>query len=207
MVEDNQKWDKQINGKGGVIPSLNTRLYLLKRMKNKINLERLKKVADGIWSSKLRYGLQLYAKVRTNHQDPINSNMDKLQIAQNKLARVLENVKLSDRVPVKTLLEKHNLLSVNQTSAQIKLTEIWKAINMASYPIKIVKQSTIKDARTTRGVTFEKLVEQGLSSLTFNSCIGDATKLWNKAPEAVRATKTFNSARAEIRKFVLTLPM
>ena len=207
IIEDSQKWDKQINGKGGVIPSLNTRLYLLKRMKNKLNLERLRKVAEGIWCSKLRYGLQLYAKVRTNMLDPINPNMNKLQVAQNKLARVLDNVKLTDRRPIKTLLENQKMLSVNQTAAQIKLTEIWKAINIVRFPIKIKKQSTIKDARITRGVTFEKLVEEGSSILTSNSCIGDATKLWNKAPEAVRATKTLNTAKTEIKKYVMTLPI
>ena len=80
IIEDSQKWDKQINGKNGVIPSLNSRLYLIKRMKNKINPDRLKKVANGIWTSKLRYGLQLYSKVRTNCQDPTNLNMDRLQV-------------------------------------------------------------------------------------------------------------------------------
>ena len=133
--------------------------------------------------------------------------MNKLQVAQNKLARVLENVNLSDRVPVKTLLDKQGFLSVNQTSAQIKLTEIWKAINVERFPIKITKQSTKKDARITRGVTFEKLVEQGRSILTFNSCIGDATKLWNLSPEAIRASKTFNSAKSEIKKYVQSLPI
>ena len=207
IIEDNQKWNKQVNGKGGVIPSLNTRLYLIKRMKNKISADRLKKVASGIWNSKLRYGLQLYAKVRTSAQDPKNSNMEKLQVAQNKLARVLENVKVSDRTPIKTLPEKQKMLSVNQIAAQIKLTEIWKALNIERFPIKVKKLSTTNDARITRGVTFEKLVIEGNSNRIENSFIGDGTRLWNKAPEVLRATKTLYSARSEIKKFVLTLPI
>ena len=207
IIEDSQKWDKQINGKNGVIPSLNSRLYLIKRMKNKINPDRLKKVANGIWTSKLRYGLQLYSKVRTNCQDPTNLNMDRLQVSQNKLARVLENVQLKDRTPTLTLLTNQKMLSVNQISAQIKLTEIWKALNIPKFPLKVNRQEAAEDGRITRGVTTGKLVEEGSSTLSTNSFIGDATRLWNKAPEAIKNTKTLNSAKAEIKKFVLTLPI
>ena len=57
-------------------------------------------------------------------QDPYNANMDKLQVTQNKLARVLENVTMMDRTPTVTLLSNQKMLSVNQIAAQIKLTEI-----------------------------------------------------------------------------------
>ena len=207
MVEDNLKWNNQIRGKGGVIPALNTRLYLIKRMKNKINVDRLRKVANSIWSSKLRYGLQLYAKVRMNLQDQLNPNIEKLQVAQNKLARVLENVNLSDKMPTKTLLANQKMLSVNQTAAQIKLSEVWKAINIKGFPIKVKKQMTTQDARITRGVTFGKLIEEGSSKLTINSFVGDAIRLWNNAPEEIKKTKSIYSAKLEINKFVMTLPI
>ena len=207
MIEDNLKWNNQIRGKGGVIPALNTRLYLIKRMKNKINVDRLRKVANSIWSSKLRYGLQLYAKVRTNLQDQLNPNIEKLQVAQNKLARVLENVNLSDKMPTKTLLANQKMLSVNQTAAQIKLSEVWKAINIKGFPIKVKKQMTTQDSRITRGVTFGKLIEEGSSKLTINSFVGDAIRLWNNAPEEIKKTKSVYSAKLEINKFVRTLPI
>ena len=201
------KWNNQIRGKGGVIPALNTRLYLIKRMKNKINVDRLRKVANSIWGSKLRYGLQLYAKVRMNLQDQLNPNIEKLQVAQNKLARVLENVNLSDKMPTKTLLANQKMLSVNQTAAQIKLSEVWKAINIKGFPIKVKKQMTTQDARITRGVTFGKLIEEGSSKLTINSFVGDAIRLWNNAPEEIKKTKSIYSAKLEINKFVRTLPI
>ena len=40
--DDNQKWDTQINGKGGIISSLNQRLFLLRRLANSINRKALK---------------------------------------------------------------------------------------------------------------------------------------------------------------------
>ena len=206
-IEDTQKWDKQISGKGGVIPSLNTRLFLINRMKNKVTPERLKKVANGIWNSKLRYGLQMYAKVRTNAQDPSNANMDKLQVTHNKMLRVLENVTLKDRTATETLLTNQQMLSVNQTAAQIKLTEMWKAINVPKFPIKVNKQQTPNDSRTTRGVTNGRIIEEGSSNLVTNSFIGDATRLWNRAPEAIKTAGSIFCAKQEIKKYVSTLPI
>ena len=65
--------------------------------------------------------------------------MKKLQTAQNKLARVLENVYLKDRMSTKTLLSNQVMLSVNQVAAQIKLTEIWKANNVEKFQIKVIR--------------------------------------------------------------------
>ena len=149
----------------------------------------------------------MYSKVRTNVQDPSNVNMDKLQVTQNKLTRVLENVTLKDRTSTATLLKNQQMLSVNQIAAQIKLTEIWKAINVPKFPIKVRKQETPMDSRTTRGVTNGKIIEEGSSTLIVNSCIGDATRLWNRAPEGIKTTRTIASAKSEIKKFVLTLPI
>ena len=149
----------------------------------------------------------MYSKVRTNPQDPVNVNMEKLQVTQNKLARVLENVQLKDRTPTVTLLNNQQMLSVNQISAQIKLTEIWKALNVPKFPIKVNKQQTPNDSRTTRGVTTGKLIEEGSSNLMVNSFIGDATRLWNKAPLAIKTTQSLFSAKTEIKKFVASLPI
>ena len=44
--------------------ALNKRLYTIKRLANHIPRNKLKKVADSLWTSKLRYGLQLCVKVR-----------------------------------------------------------------------------------------------------------------------------------------------
>ena len=42
------------------------------------------KVADSLYTSKIRYGIQLLGKVRTNAKDPINTQLKKIQVAQNK---------------------------------------------------------------------------------------------------------------------------
>ena len=71
---EKQNWKSHLYGKGGLISSLNTRLFALKRLKNHISQKALKKVADGLFTSKLRYGLQLFGKVRRSNEDPTNED-------------------------------------------------------------------------------------------------------------------------------------
>ena len=44
-----------------------------------------------------------------------------------------------------------------------------------------------------------KLIEPGHSTLTFNSFIGDATRLWNESPMSVRSTETVYKAKSKIK--------
>ena len=99
------------------------------------------------------------------------------------------------RLTKKFILKNFKMLSVNQVNAQVKLLEMWKANNVDKFPIKVTKQSTAENARVTRGDTSERLLESGMSELVRNSCIGDATKLWNKASIAVKAATTIFSAK------------
>ena len=90
-----------------------------------------------LWMSKLRYGLQFCSQVRTKSEDPINQNMKSIQVAQNKMLRMVDGVTLKDHVTAASLLLKYNLPSVNQLSGQIKLLVAWKSINVNDYPFKM----------------------------------------------------------------------
>ena len=50
-IGDNLKWTSQIHDKGGVIPSLNQRLFMIKKLKNSLNQEGLKKIEYIIFNS------------------------------------------------------------------------------------------------------------------------------------------------------------
>ena len=83
--------------------------------------------------------------------DPTNGLLAKLQITQNKMARFLNNTKISDKISNKEIYHKQNLLSVNQLNGQIKLTEVWKSINKTNYPIKWeIKSIPTDGSRVTR---------------------------------------------------------
>ena len=52
-INDKQKWSVQIRDPGGLIPTLNKRLFLIRRLKNQLGKSALKKVAETIYISKL----------------------------------------------------------------------------------------------------------------------------------------------------------
>ena len=56
---EKQTWKDHIHGKGGVLSALNSRLYIIRRLKNHLGMKSLTKVADSLFTSKIRYGLQL----------------------------------------------------------------------------------------------------------------------------------------------------
>jgi hypothetical protein len=77
-----------------------------------------------LWTSKLRYGLQLYTEVRLTEEQPKSQLATMVQRAQNKMLRVLEGARIVDQKSTKKLLEDQNMLSVSQMAALIKLTEM-----------------------------------------------------------------------------------
>ncbi len=85
-----------------------------------------------MWTSKLRYGLQLCTEVRLTEEQPKSQLVTMVQRAQNKMLRVLDGARIVDRKSTKSLLDEQNMLSVNQMAAQIKLTEMWKALTIQS---------------------------------------------------------------------------
>ena len=207
VFDENQGWKTQIYGKGGLLSQLNKRLFAIRRLKNHINNVSLMKVIDGLFTSKLRYGLQLFSKVRRSDLDPMNGEMDDIQLIQNKLLRLICGTKLVDRVPTRELLNRANMLSVNQINAQIKIQEIWKALNIDNYPLKVQKHTVNSDTVNTRACTFGKLIESGKSLVSQKCCINDATKLWNNLPSDLKNCLSISQIKLQTKKFVKTLPV
>ena len=160
-------------------------------------------MAESIWTSKLRYGLQLYGETRISNEDTLTKEFENLQKAQNNLLRTLECVKIKDRRSVSKMLSSQNRLSVNQLQAQVKLTEMRKANNVKGYPLNIEKIKHAPNSSVTRSVTAENFKEPK-TTLTF---IGDATRLWNKAPLGIRQAKSIGIVKKEIKLFCKNLPI
>ena len=64
-----------------------------------------------------QYALQLLGRVRCQEETGMQKDLRAIQLAQNKLARLFNNVKISDRQSTCSLLDKINMLSVNQINA------------------------------------------------------------------------------------------
>ena len=121
------------------------------------------------------------------------------------MLRTIDNVKLNDRVSTKSLLDKNKTLSVNQTMAQIKITEMLKSVNTENNPLHFKPKTVTENERTTRSITNGMMEIEGHSTLSRNTFIEDSKQLWNIAPEVIKKSKTL--AKKEIKKFCTSLPI
>jgi hypothetical protein len=209
-IDNDQKWTNHFWGKGGLLQALNHRLFVIRRIANHIPKDKLKTVASSIWMSKLCYGLQLTHKVRMTEEDTKTKDIKAVQIAQNKLLRLLDGSRVKDRRSIKDMLDKFDLLSINQTSAQIKLTEAWKASKDVDYPIEMKpKKEPLGDTTTRqlRTTTRKEMREGGKTILAEKSFTRDAGKLWNAAPKEIKEAKTVVAAKEKIKQHCKRLPI
>ena len=207
QFQDDQRWKTQIHGKGGVISSLHSRFYIIKRMRSHLSMRAVMKLVDGLFMSKVRYGLQLYGKVRRNEDSPCGEDFKSIQKIQNNLMRYLAGCQLKDKVSIRSLLDKLNMVSVNQLNAQIKLLEMWKSSNIEDYPLQLRQTEIREGVRSTRAATKGRPCDIGRTQLTQTTCISDAIKMWNTAPSAITESRSLYQAKREIKKYVKTLPV
>ena len=205
--ESNSKWTEHIYGTGGLLASLNQRLFFIRRLKNHVGAAAILKISNGLFVSKLRYGLQLLGSVRWMQTDPTNQDMDALQKCLNKLLRALNGSKISDQISTKSLLSKFKLLSVNQMNAHIKLCEIWKSTHLKNYPIETTIIERQENGINTRARSAGLLIESKVTNKSQKTFVNNAIHIWNMAPSAIKDCKSFFSAKKAIKVFVSTLPI
>ena len=207
QFQDNQKWNTQVHGKGGLLSSLNSRLYFIRRLKNHLAFKSILKLVDGLFMSRLRFGIQLLGKVRTSTEDMVCAEFKALQLVQNNLLRTLNGSKIKDMVSISTMLDKFGLLSANQLNASVKLLEVWKALNVENYPLSVDRQELNKNGVSTRGDLTCRPKEIGKTILTQKTCVSDAIRLWNQAPKIIKESNSVYKAKKEIKAYVKLLPV
>ena len=124
------------------------------------------------------------------------------------MIRFLNSKRISDKVKTESLITNLNMLSVNRMNAQIKLTEVWKAINLKSTPLNITLPSVDQNSKSSRSMTNGRLqISKGKSLNSQSTFINDSKKVWNAAPQKIRDCKTLYTVKKEIKKYVMTLPL
>ena len=104
-------------------------------------------------------------------------------------------------------MKQTNSLSVNQLNGQIKIQEIWKAMNIEGYPIQVERQLWTEQGPITRATSTGRLIEQGNSCLSQKTCINDAVRLWNKLPSTVTDCISLSQIKKQAKLFAKELPV
>ena len=107
------------------------------------------------------------------------------------------------------MLEKYDLMSVNQLAATIKLTEVWKIKNQEQYPLKLEPYNPHANRiqqllRNKTNRVFNDSCRLKNSESSFHI---DAARVWNAAPESVQNALTLSIAKSKIKIFCKTLPV
>ena len=205
-IEESQEWNEHVKA---LKSTLNQRLFVIRRLMNQIPGPKLMGIVHALWISKVRYGLQLCTKVQLRETDPSSACLRTLQLTQNRLLRLLNGSKKSDKISIKSMLNKFGLLSINQLAAKIKLIETWKSINKEGYPIALEKFNSHvtvhqHNLRHQPNRIFKDTCKFKKSESSFHV---DAARLWNAAPAVIKSALTLHSAKKEIDKFCKTLPV
>ena len=101
----------------------------------------------------------------------------------------------------------HIKKAVYQLNAKIKLLDVWKALNVENYPLKITKQVIKLDKTNIRANTQGRLIEIGKKTLTTKTCVSDAIRLWNSAPNELKQCETIYKFKKANQAYVKTLPL
>ena len=110
--------------------------------------------------------------------------MKAAQIPQNKMIRMLDGVTLKEHITSRSLLQKHNLPSVNQLAGEIKLMEAWKSVYSPKYPFKMEdNQPNRQDTGRSIRPNTTKLWKDIAKTKAGRESMGiDCARLWNNAP-------------------------
>ena len=172
-----------------------------------LHQDRLKKIADSLYQSKIRYGVQLLGNVRMKNDDPSQKLLGSLQVAQNKLARFLNGNSLLDKIPTLEIFKELKIPSCNQINAQIKLIQVWKSQQSSTFPTQWIRRKDATQERRTRADKENLVLETMGGQIITSTFVSDAARLWNLAPDSIKTSTSLYMAKKNIKKFSLTLPI
>ena len=111
---------------------LKQRLGMLRRIKHKIPRDKLKIVAEAIFNSKLRYAISVYLKPRLTEEDEQSKDLQRLQVLQNDMIRLINGKRRSQHTNMKELRAEMKMMSVNQMTVYHALLETFNIKNHGS---------------------------------------------------------------------------
>ena len=153
--------------------------------------------------SKIRYGLSVYWPIRFKIDDPHPSAVSGIKVVFNRVLRILCGVVLEDRISVEKMLIKLGWLSINQLAAEVRLIEVWKALNLNNSLTEMFE----KVKGSTRAASQNRIKVGTNSKIRESSFLRPSVKLWNMAPLSVVEAPNEANARKAIRDFVKKLPL
>ena len=120
-------------------------------------------IADGLISSKLRYMLPMFAKIRISENDPIFTSYDRLQVQLNKVGRLILNKNITDKIS--RVVQKYVIwASVNRQAIKTVVLQAWKSLK---YGLTLEEHTCVNYNKDTRAASKVLLKPKELNSSPF----------------------------------------
>ena len=181
------KWDSHVEEMKSI---LRKRLGLLRRLSYSLPSYALKQIAEGIFSSKLRYGIALYCKPKILNSDKSNRTLTSLTVLQNDMLRVILRCKDRRQMSVEKLRDCTKIMTVNQLCCYHILVETYSIITNKS------SNFIYKRWNDMPGTQERERREEQIDTLTVPVNQGDkngflyyGARLWNMLPSNLRKLK------------------
>ncbi len=171
----------------------------------------LSQLATGILMGKVGYAAPAVAPIRLSEHDPRSGAIDDIQVSINAVARSLTGRKLTDHIPVGSLLKEAHIPSYNQMSVKALAIETWKAASVmhqeskTENPLKklILNPSVVRN-RITRSA-IKGLICPSLpvaaNTMSYNACL-----VWN-CSEKLRQAKSIHAAKRAAQDLCNSCPI
>ena len=108
----------------------------MKRIKERLPLDKTIMIAESIFNSVIRYGISLYLTPTYEKEDlkarKLHGSTKSLQVLQNNMIRVIMGLKLEDHTNMEKLRTRINMFSVNQLAVYHTLIEAFNVIRKSS---------------------------------------------------------------------------
>jgi hypothetical protein len=185
--------------------TLKQRIGLLRRIKYKVDRQKLPIIAEAIFTSKIRYGLAVFGSIRLCEDDPVDPEMERLQVAQNDMMRVIKGYTRSDKINMRKLREDEGQMSVNQLSFYHSILEMYSIVwknSSNQLKRKILKLNS--KCHTLRSETRGDLI---IPQKPSRGCVGFSFKgpvVWNHTPKHIRENTDENAFKKDIKDWILT---
>ena len=142
--------------------------------------DKLRVIANAIFTSVPRYGIAVYSRARL-HGDPSCGELQRLQIIQNKMFRLLAGKKLQDKVRVESLGKQFGIMSINQMTCYHTLLESFNIVNYGSS--EKIQAKLLPKSDTSVNLTVPLCRKTSCRGFSFW-----AARLWNSMPNRIKAT-------------------
>ena len=77
----------------------------------------------------------------------------------------------------------------------------------SSHPTQWLRRNDVNPERRTRAAVTNQLKEAAGGKILTSTFVNDAAKLWNNAPDCIKRSKSIYSAKRNIKKYTMSLPI